>query len=412
MKTNPNKQAAGVKSIPHERIMPYFQPIIAADTNRIYSFEVLGRYIDDNSNVQSLGRFFSDRTVSCEDALKVDRIVRRKALEKFAAEKKNQHLFINLRLEWIAKYANKPEKLPTILWAREFGIDLSDIVIEITEDEFFADSDYVTEIVNYYKKIGCRIAVDDYGKRASNIERLAMLSPDIIKIDMSYVHKSENSYHYREYMKALALFAERVGIEVLYEGIENQKQLDYCMNSRGRYYQGYMLALPQPDIANAEADYAAFSASYSGLVESMQQKFGQNNSRREFWDVAVEKFLREKKLNSADNINEYFSEMLLELSPCIKRIFLCDSRGKQLSYNIELCPDGGVRLNDCQRRNWSWRGYFAEAMAMLDLGLKSYLTSVYRDFTTKEKIYTYIRPLNKDLYLFVDILKSKVAADV
>jgi len=38
----------------------------------------------------------------------------------------------------------------------------------------------------------------------------------------------EKSYHYREYMRSIADFAESVGIEVLYEGIETREQLDIC----------------------------------------------------------------------------------------------------------------------------------------------------------------------------------------
>jgi EAL domain-containing protein (putative c-di-GMP-specific phosphodiesterase class I) len=108
-----------------KKVTSYFQPIIAVDTNEVYALEVLGRCIDDDGAVKSLGTFFSDRTVSSADMLKVDRIVREHALRQYAEEGKGQYLFINLRLEWIAKYADKLEELPTITWAKEFGVDLT-----------------------------------------------------------------------------------------------------------------------------------------------------------------------------------------------------------------------------------------------------------------------------------------------
>lgn len=389
--------------ITSKKIIPYFQPIIAADMNGIYAFEVLGRYADDDGAVKSLGTFFSDKTVSCEDVLRVDRIIRKQALKQYAEEGTGQYLFINMRLEWIANYTDMPEELPTIMWAKEFGVDFNRLVIEITEEEFNTNNDAFTKVVNYYKNMGCRIAIDDFGKNSSNIERLALLSPDIIKIDMSYVHKSEESYHYREYLKTITSFAERVGIEVLYEGIETQKQLDICIGSKGRYYQGFLLAMPQSSIVNATIDYSVFLSSYCRSVTSLHKRSDRVNERRKYWDMRIEQFFSKKKFSLQNDINDYFSELCFELSNQIKRIYLCNRYGEQLSYNIEM-DSGKIIWTDYRHRNWAWRGYFQKAMIMFGSGIKSYLTDVYRDVITKEKIYTYIYLIDKDKYLFIDIL--------
>jgi len=233
-----------------DNIIAYFQPILSAETNSIYSYEVLGRYIDDDKTVKSLGPFFSDRNTSHEEALRVDRIVRRYAMKKYAEEKRNEYLFVNIRLAWLHNFINKPEELPTLQYAQEFGIDPSRIVIEITEEEFNIDDAHVY-VSSYYKKAGCRIALDDYGKNASNIDRLALLQPDIIKINIDYIHKSVESHIYREYLKFLSEFAKSVNIEVLYEGIEDKRQLDICMSSCGKLFQGFFIASPQAVMNNA-----------------------------------------------------------------------------------------------------------------------------------------------------------------
>ena len=396
-----------------KKIFPYFQPIIAADTNDIYAFEVLGRYEDDDGSVRSLGPFFTDPNVSCEQALEVDRIVRKQALQQFAEFLKdggNSYLFINMRLNWVASHADNIQNSPTIRWAKEFGVDLSKLVIEITEEEFFTDDstvlDTIADTIAEYKDMGCRIAIDDYGKCASDINRLAQFSPDIVKIDMEYVHKCENSYHYREYLKSISSFAERVGIEILYEGIETQTQLDFCISAKGRCYQGFFLNMPQPSLKCANVGEEEFASSFYRVITSFHERIDRINERREMWDSKVDNFFYGKAFNSvSDNTTEYFSKMFMDLSPMIKRIFLCDRWGQQLSYNIEKTPTGVV-LNDCRYRNWSWRGYFQEAMLILAAGSKSHMTAVYRDATTKEKIYTYIRAINKDLFLFVDVLQD------
>jgi EAL domain-containing protein (putative c-di-GMP-specific phosphodiesterase class I) len=400
-----------MKDILKKKIIPYFQPIIAVDTGEIYSYEVLGRYIDDDGSVKSLGPFFSDEKTSNADALKVDQIVRKLALEQYAKEKIKPYLFINLRLEWITNYADRLDELPTINWAKEFGVNPGNIVIEITEEEFYGDSQVLSRVIAHYKRFGCRIAVDDYGKQASNVDRLALLSPDILKISMEYIQKSEESYHYREYLNGLTSFAKNIGVEVLYEGIETEKQLDICIDSRGRYYQGFLLAKPQPSMLDAVVDYDIFLASAYRSIMALHDKTEKINAQRKHWDILVEKFFSKNKFSAfQSDLDEYFSKLFMEVAGRTKRIYVCDRQGEQISYNIEM-EDGKIALKDYRRRNWAWRGFFQEAMIMLDAGMKSHLTSAYRDVITKEEIYTYTYAINSELYLFIDIIQSKAITD-
>ena len=60
-----------------KNLVPYFQPIISIDSSEIYGYEILGRYIKSNS-AESLGGFFSDKSVACSEVLEVNRIIRHK----------------------------------------------------------------------------------------------------------------------------------------------------------------------------------------------------------------------------------------------------------------------------------------------------------------------------------------------
>ncbi|MDR0668591.1 MAG: EAL domain-containing protein [Treponema sp.] len=389
-----------------KEVFAYFQPILAADTNRIYSYEVLGRYKDDDGSIKSLGNFFADKNTSTQAALDIDRVVRKYALRKYAQEGRGEYLFINIRLEWIARYGNRPEEIPTLKWAREFGINPEKLVIEITEEEFNANREDYSDVLAYYKDAGCRIAIDDYGKSANNIERLASVSPDIMKIDIDYIHKSERSYHYREYLRALAGFAESVGIEVLYEGIETPKQLDICMSSRGRYYQGFLFARPQASIRDAEADCSVFESASSRSVSALQTDAEHRNSGRGIWDNMVSGFLAKNTFTPEEaGIDDYFSRLCLYLPDNVIRVYVCDPRGYQISRNIERTAGGIDRVPGYKQRNWAWRGYFRKAMTAFEMGNKSYLTVAYCDVTTKKRVYTYIYALTPHMFLFIDILR-------
>ena len=385
-----------------DNVIAYFQPILCAASNKIYSYEILGRCVDQDGNVKSLGAFFSDPDTTHDEALRIDRIVRRKAMEKYAQEKRTEYMFINIRLAWLDNFIDNPEDMPTIQWAKELGIDPGRIVIEITEEEFNTGDEHIN-ILSYYKKAGCRIALDDYGKNASNIERLAALQPDIIKINIDYIHKSETSYHYREYLKSLASFAEAVGIEVLYEGIETQQQLEICMASGGRLYQGFIIAYPQASMNNAAVNHGVFSAAADAAYKKQYQNIMRTDLFKSYLDSKIGYFILENPLFfEKDNIDTYLAKLCQDI-PAVIRIYLCDKHGDQITHNFEW-NSGDIKYDGFCGNNWAWRGFFQEAMETYISGRKSGLSSAYRDFSSKERIFTYFFALTPDVFLFADII--------
>jgi len=384
-------------------VIAYFQPIFSADSNGIYAFEVLGRYIDDDGSVKSLGPFFNNPDISHEEALRVDRIVRRYAMKKYAEEKRTEYLFINIRLAWLMSFADNPEDMRTLKLAKEFGIPNDRLVIEITEEDFNASEEYLRAIV-HYKRAGCRIALDDYGKEASNIDRLAKLQPDIIKINIDYIHNCENSYHYREYLRSIAVFADNVGIEVLHEGVETERQLEICISSKGRFYQGFLLARPQASMINPHTNTFVFSALIATAYNAIQTTVSDMEVLKKSLDVKVENFLKEnpfdnEKINDDGYLVKYFCEM-----PEVIRVYICNSKGVQLSNNIER-QSGDIVCRDYKNKNWAWRGFFHETIKAFIRGRKSCLSNAYRDFSTKDKICTYCYEINDDIFLFADMVK-------
>jgi EAL domain-containing protein (putative c-di-GMP-specific phosphodiesterase class I) len=391
-----------------ERIFPYFQPILSADTGKIYSYEVLGRYSGADGQACSLGSFFEDSATTSEDALKVDRKIRWLAMEQFARESNGESLFINIRLQWLINYSKQLENIPTLTWAKEFKIAPERLVIEITEDEFNDDSESYLKVLYYYKEKGCKIAIDDYGKGASNIDRLALIRPDIMKIDMDYVHRAEDSLHHYEYLKSIAGFADSVGIEVLYEGIETKRQLEICMDSQGKYYQGFLLSRPGPSIAAARADRKLFSETADNFIRTFKKNLIHINHLRDTFEETIEEYISEHPLevnagsNGITDVNNYLELLVSALPENVKRIYLCNHQGNQMSYNIEK-TGAGTKFLDFRNKNWAWRGYFQKALAVYEAGRNSCITDAYRDVTTKELILTFSYLHFLDYFLFIDI---------
>lgn len=86
------------------------------------------------------------------------------------------------------------------------------------------------------------------------------------------------------------------------------------------------------------------------------------------------------------------------------RVYICNSKGLQLSANAEKDEDGQWRLyEDMRNKNWSWRPYFLENIVRMKVEQKGILSDLYTDISRNEQIRTFSYPLSDDLYIFLDI---------
>ncbi len=105
------------------------------------------------------------------------------------------------------------------------------VVIEINESAVSQDNLLNDAIVNYRER-GYKIAIDDFGKEHSNINRLCKLSPDYVKLDSSIIHLAENDNRMQRILPKLIETINELGEEVIIEGIETPSQLELAQHCR------------------------------------------------------------------------------------------------------------------------------------------------------------------------------------
>jgi len=197
---------------------------------------------------------------------------------------------------------------------------------------------------------------------------------------------------------------------VLYEGVETQAQLDICVSSKGRYFQGFLIADPQASMRDAVVNQSLLSESIETAYIAIQKKTINTESLKNSLDAQVVRFLLESPFTLEKTSNDPYLLKLFHELPEVKRIYLCNSKGVQLSNNIER-QSGDIVCLDYKNKHWAWRGYFHESIKAFARGRKSCLSNEYRDFTTKEKLCTYCFAINDDVFLFADIIKEQERMD-
>jgi EAL domain-containing protein (putative c-di-GMP-specific phosphodiesterase class I) len=124
------------------------------------------------------------------------------------------------------------------------AVDLSRVVVEITEHEAVADYIVTRIALDRLRRAGARIAVDDTGAGFASLRHVLMLQPDVIKLDTSLTRGIETDKRQQDLVRAVTVFGAQVGAAVLAEGIETQGQLDQLRHIGVHLGQGWHLGVP------------------------------------------------------------------------------------------------------------------------------------------------------------------------
>jgi len=124
------------------------------------------------------------------------------------------------------------------------GIEPHRVVCEVTEKETLS-GDTLSGLVGSLRRNGFRIAMDDYGVDASDMNRIHELHPDIVKFDAEWIRRlMESSAGYALLATMVSTFREH-RIETVFEGIENSEQLELAENAGVDMVQGFGIAQPE-----------------------------------------------------------------------------------------------------------------------------------------------------------------------
>ncbi|WP_339763094.1 EAL domain-containing protein [uncultured Hoeflea sp.] len=223
-----------------------FQPIFSQNEQghlTIEAFEALIRAQQDGKPV-SPPRFFS--MVEKAEALAVDTLCRElHILNMGKLGRRKARLFINFNpglFDEIDSIDTEVDRMVDV--TIKAGLRPGRIVCEITE-QGSGNEKVLNRLVDRLRSRLFRIAVDDYGADDSDSKRVNDLKPDVLKFDAAWVRRfTETSAGMGLLKLMVAQFIER-GITVLFEGLEEDHQIEFCQTIGVQLMQGYALARPE-----------------------------------------------------------------------------------------------------------------------------------------------------------------------
>jgi EAL domain-containing protein (putative c-di-GMP-specific phosphodiesterase class I) len=226
------------------------QPIMNLTSGDVYGWEILTRG-PENTILHLPDELFlfasQTRLLS-----RLEFLVVKRALEEVASRKIKEPVFLNVT----AVTLSHPLFLSHVLQCLERHPPLSpqQIYFEITERHQITNMGAMIEILQTYREIGFRFAVDDAGSGYSSLQWIGELVPELIKIDRSVIHHVDRIAIKETLLRAIVTAAREMKCEVVAEGVEREEEADVLFRLDVEMGQGFYFARPNVLLHEHERD--------------------------------------------------------------------------------------------------------------------------------------------------------------
>ncbi|MGF9962903.1 EAL-associated domain-containing protein [Bacillus rhizoplanae] len=382
-----------------DQVLPYYQAIFSADEHTVIGYEVVGR-IQTEEGIHSLASFFRDDSIPDEFQLEVDNIILGKVLDRYLETDQSFLLFLHRNAN-ILMSDESESLLHLLLTYEKKGLRLNRIVLEITEHDFKDDIEQFNHLLMYYRTYGIQIAINKVGTGTGNLEKISVLTPDILKVDLTNLRQTALLQSYQDILYSLSLLARRIGATLLYEDIDAFYQLQYAWKNGGRYYQGGYLKEFLPDFVNEDILKERLGNECHQFIQHEKRKLQKVYKLTETLREYVGNVLAKQR--KIEDFNKWLVNFSQQVTHCSFRIYICNEDGFQQSGNVMKKDGEWVLMPEYYMKNWSWRPYFLENIMKLRFEQKGRLSDLYGDLETSELVRTFSFPIDDEHYLFIDL---------
>lgn len=155
----------------------------------------------------------------------------------------NQQVSINL-----APRQFKEQDLVTLFTQAmaENNIDGSSLSVEVTERTLIDNIGEVESTLKKLRAMGIQVMLDDFGTGYASLAYLKDFPVDVVKIDRSFINGIPDNHEDSAIVDAISGLTRGLQLELLAEGVENERQLNVLKSIGCQYGQGYYWSKPLP----------------------------------------------------------------------------------------------------------------------------------------------------------------------
>jgi EAL domain-containing protein (putative c-di-GMP-specific phosphodiesterase class I) len=217
-------------------IIPHYQPLVSLEGNRIIGFEALARWESKN-----FGFVPPDVFIPLAEEIGLIGVLGDQLLRRACSDANEWPTDLFLAFNISAIQLREPTfGLRILAILGQSGFSPRRLEIEITEGALVDNIGIAQGVIDDLRKVGVRIALDDFGAGYATLTQLLSFHLDKIKIDQSFVSRLVRDKDSLVIVRAILGLAGGFGLTATAEGIEDAEQLA-CLKENGcTEGQGYL----------------------------------------------------------------------------------------------------------------------------------------------------------------------------
>jgi EAL domain-containing protein (putative c-di-GMP-specific phosphodiesterase class I) len=128
-------------------------------------------------------------------------------------------------------------------------------VLELTESALVQEGEGLNDRLQALRRMGVRLAIDDFGSGNSSFNYLRHLKVDILKIDKSFVDDVHSGSRDTAIVRAIIDLSSALSLDTVAEGVELREQAEVLQSLHCRRAQGFLFspALPATELTLNDA---------------------------------------------------------------------------------------------------------------------------------------------------------------
>ena len=224
-----------------------YQPQTSIETGEVIGFEALLRWTHPTRGAVPPDQFIP-LAEEAGSIIEIGEWVLREACREAATWRSHLIVAVNLSRTQLhdVDFARSVHEI-----LLQTGLPPGRLELEVTETALIRDLDRALATLRQIKALGVRVAMDDFGTGYSSLSNLRAFPFDRLKIDTSFVKSIDVQEKTAAIVRAVLGLGHGLGIPVVAEGVENERELQFLARERCDAAQGYYFARPA-DIAQFE----------------------------------------------------------------------------------------------------------------------------------------------------------------
>jgi len=340
------------------RLRVVLEPVVSLRQKCVTGVEA--RLRGDTENVRGLA-------VGASLAVELDRWYRREALVACTGAEGNGLFFLEFDSAVLDMGVAGSGHLADQV--KKSGLDPASIVITIRSSEV-KDTLALKDFTERYRRQGFLIALKDLGEGHSNLERMALVRPDILKMAEKQLDRAGTDFVSQEILKFLTTLSRKTGALLAVEGLATEPQVLTALDHGVDMVQG-------PLFSTGDLPDRIESLALQHKTLSIEQSKSTKKQLRDT-ETLLSGFLKNLSGVSVEEFNTVLAKGLRE-SPLVECLFIVDEKGVQES---ETHTQSGVAF----KRN----ALFHPARPGADHSLKEYYYLLTDTFVNRFRTDPYV----------------------